>query len=148
MGDYRTFGMQPGLPLRQQISNITDTRFFPQLTQCYGGDILIINLLRLKPGELDHLSLEDVKIIVREIRSKVAILTPLGMTVLGARSSGGKCHRRQRWNDLRSRFNLTRGIREIFKDKLRSRHIEKSQKVCTEDPILIERTQSRLCFSA
>ena len=81
--------MQPGLPPRQQISNITDTRFFPQLTQHYGGDILIINLLRPKPGELDHLSLEDVKIIVREIRSKAAILTPLGMTVLRARSSGG-----------------------------------------------------------
>ncbi len=81
MGDYRTFGMQPGLPLRQQISNITDTRFFSQLTQHYGGDILIINLLRLKPGELDHLSLEDVKIIVREIRPKVAILTPLELTI-------------------------------------------------------------------
>jgi hypothetical protein len=83
-GDVETYGLN-FKSSKYTISYITDTRFFPQLIQHYGGDILIINLLRLKPGELDHLSLEDVRIIIREIRPKVAILTHFGMTVLRAR---------------------------------------------------------------
>lgn len=83
-GDAETYGLK-FKSSQHTISYISDTRFFPQLTQHYGGDTLIINLLRLKPSELDHLSLEDVKIIIREIHPKVAILTHFGMTVLRAR---------------------------------------------------------------
>ncbi len=83
-GDVETYGLN-FKNSQHTISYISDTRFFPELTQHYGGDILIISLLRLKPGELDHLCLEDAKIIIREIRPKVAILTHFGMTVLKAR---------------------------------------------------------------
>ena len=67
------------------ISFIIDTRFFPELARHYRGDILIINLLRLKASHLDHLCLEEAKKIIGEIRPRVAILTHFGMTILRAK---------------------------------------------------------------
>ncbi len=67
------------------ISFIVDTRFFPELVRHYRGDILIINLVRLKPSHLDHLCLDEAKKIIEEVRPRVAILTHFGMTILRAK---------------------------------------------------------------
>lgn len=83
-GDVETYGLN-FKGSGHTISYVSDTRFFPELTRHYRGDILILNLLRLKAGELDHLSLKDAKTIIERIHPKVAILTHFGMTVLRAK---------------------------------------------------------------
>src|SRR4030043_1498482 len=54
----------------RSVSLITDTRFFPELLSLYRGEILVIHVVRLKPvGDepIDHLSIEDVKTILRKV---------------------------------------------------------------------------------
>ena len=68
-----------------KISYIADTKYFPDLVKIYKSDLVIINVIRLKHSELEHLSIEDVKNIVRETKPKTAILTHFGMTVLKAK---------------------------------------------------------------
>jgi ribonuclease BN (tRNA processing enzyme) len=71
---------------RHTFSWITDTRYFEDLASHYEGDLLVINVVRLKPGApLDHLSLPEVKSIIQELRPKTAILTHFGMTMWRAR---------------------------------------------------------------
>jgi phosphoribosyl 1,2-cyclic phosphodiesterase len=71
---------------RHTFSWITDTRYFEDLASHYEGDLLIINVVRLKPGApLDHLSLPEVKSIIEELRPKTAILTHFGMTMWRAK---------------------------------------------------------------
>jgi len=70
------------------ISFITDTKFFPELPNLYRGEILVIHVVRLKPiGEdpIDHLSIEDVKIIIKKAKPKLTILTHFGMTMIKAK---------------------------------------------------------------
>ncbi|RPJ00216.1 MAG: MBL fold metallo-hydrolase [Deltaproteobacteria bacterium] len=70
------------------VSIITDTRFFPELPDLYGGEILIIHVVRLKPvGDepIDHLSIEDVKTILQRAKPKLAVLTHFGMTMIKAK---------------------------------------------------------------
>ncbi len=70
------------------ISLISDTRFFPDLTSLYGGEILIIHVVRLNPigdDPIEHLSIEDVKTILRQTRPKMTILTHFGMTMVKAK---------------------------------------------------------------
>jgi phosphoribosyl 1,2-cyclic phosphodiesterase len=67
------------------ISYISDTRFFPDLINHYRGDILIINVVRLNPSDIDHLCIDDAKKIIENIQPKVAILTHFGMTMLRAK---------------------------------------------------------------
>ncbi len=64
------------------ISYITDTKFFPEIVNAYKADILVLNLLRLEPSEIDHLSIPDCEKIIAEIKPKVAIITHFGMTML------------------------------------------------------------------
>lgn len=68
-----------------KISYIADTKYFPDLAKIYKSDLVIINVIRLKHSELEHLSIEDVKNIVQEMQPKTAILTHFGMTVLKAK---------------------------------------------------------------
>jgi len=71
---------------RHTFSWITDTRYFKNLAGYYEGDLLIINVVRLKPGApLDHLSLPETKRIIEELGSRVAILTHFGMTMWRAK---------------------------------------------------------------
>jgi phosphoribosyl 1,2-cyclic phosphodiesterase len=71
---------------RHTFSWITDTRYFEDLAGHYEGDLLIINVVRLKPGApLDHLSLPEVKSIIEKLRPKVAVLTHFGMTMWRAK---------------------------------------------------------------
>ncbi len=70
------------------ISWITDTRFFPELPSLYRGELLVIHVVRFKPiGDepIDHLSVEDVKTILKEARPKLTVLTHFGMTMIQAK---------------------------------------------------------------
>jgi phosphoribosyl 1,2-cyclic phosphodiesterase len=70
------------------VSLLSDTRFFPELLEWYRGEILIIHVVRLKAvGEepIDHLSVEDVKTILKKVKPKLTVLTHFGMTVVKAK---------------------------------------------------------------
>jgi phosphoribosyl 1,2-cyclic phosphodiesterase len=70
------------------VSWMTDTKFFPELPNLYRGEILIIHVVRLKPvGDepIDHLSIEDVKTILKKAKPKLAVLTHFGMTMIKAK---------------------------------------------------------------
>jgi len=70
------------------LSWITDTRFFPELPDLYRGEILVVHVVRLKPigdDPIDHLSIEDVKTILKKARPKLAVLTHFGMTMIQAK---------------------------------------------------------------
>lgn len=83
-GDAETYGVNFSSP-PYTISYIADTKFFPQLIEHYRGQLLIINVVRLKPSDLDHLCLEDAERIITEVKPKVAILTHFGMTMIRAK---------------------------------------------------------------
>jgi phosphoribosyl 1,2-cyclic phosphodiesterase len=71
---------------RHTFSWITDTRYFEGLASHYEGDLLIINVVRLKPGApLDHLSLPEAKCIIEELKPRIVILTHFGMTIWRAK---------------------------------------------------------------
>ena len=71
---------------RHTLSWITDTRYFDDLVSHYGGDLLVINVVRLNPGApLDHLSLPEARSIIAQIRPRAAILTHFGMTMWRAK---------------------------------------------------------------
>ncbi len=100
-GEYQLKGLKFSTPVRHKhrgetygfkfetgdykISYIADTRYFEELTKAYKADILIINVVREKPSELDHLSLPDAKDLIMEIRPKVCFLTHFGMTMIRRR---------------------------------------------------------------
>jgi phosphoribosyl 1,2-cyclic phosphodiesterase len=70
------------------ISFITDTKFFPELSDLYRGEILVIHVVRLKPvgdDPIDHLSIEDVKSIIKKAEPRLTILTHFGMTMIKAK---------------------------------------------------------------
>jgi ribonuclease BN (tRNA processing enzyme) len=70
------------------LSWITDTRFFSELPILYRGEILVIHVVRLKPigdDPIDHLSIEDVKSILKEAKPRLTILTHFGMTMIKAK---------------------------------------------------------------
>ncbi len=66
------------------LSYISDTRFFDDMHRYYKSDILIISVLKDKPSNLDHLCVDDVEKILKEIRPKTAILTHFGRFMLDA----------------------------------------------------------------
>jgi phosphoribosyl 1,2-cyclic phosphodiesterase len=70
------------------ISLLSDTKFFPELPNLYRGEILIIHVARLKPvldEPIEHLSIEDVKTIIKKAKPKLTVLTHFGMTMLKAK---------------------------------------------------------------
>jgi ribonuclease BN (tRNA processing enzyme) len=73
----------------KKISFMVDTRFFPELLDCYSGsDLLVMNVVRLKPhdsGEVLHLSVDDAENILGRLRPRKAVLTHFGMTMIRAR---------------------------------------------------------------
>ena len=83
-GDAETYGVNFSFP-PYTISYIADTRFFPQLIEHYRGQLLIINVVRLKPSDLDHLCLEDAERIITDVKPRLAILTHFGMTMIRAK---------------------------------------------------------------
>ncbi len=82
-----TYGLNFGI-LPHTLSWITDTKFFPELSDLYRGDVLVIHVVRLKPigdDPIDHLSIDDVKTIVKKRRPKLTVLTHFGMTMIKAK---------------------------------------------------------------
>lgn len=67
------------------VSYIADTRYSEKLAEVYKGDVLILNVVRAKPSDLDHLCLDDAKAIITKVRPRVAVLTHFGMSVLKAK---------------------------------------------------------------
>jgi phosphoribosyl 1,2-cyclic phosphodiesterase len=68
------------------FSYIADSRYFDGLCHSYGGELLIINVVRLEANHpWDHLSVPDAVHIIKELKPKVAILTHFGMTVWQAK---------------------------------------------------------------
>ncbi len=81
------------------LSYISDTRYFDCLTHNYGGELLIINVVFLQPRlpsqagkvddysnlPVDHLSVPDAELIIKELKPKVAILTHFGMSIWRAK---------------------------------------------------------------
>jgi phosphoribosyl 1,2-cyclic phosphodiesterase len=66
------------------VSYISDTKYFADLGSAYSADIVIMNLIKLEPSEIDHLSVDDCAQIISSIRPKVAIITHFGMTMIRA----------------------------------------------------------------
>jgi len=64
------------------LSYVTDTKYFEGLIQAYKADIVIMNLIKLGPSEIDHLSVDDCAEIIAGIRPKAAIITHFGMTMI------------------------------------------------------------------
>jgi len=73
----------------RNISFMVDTKYSPGLVKDYeGSHILIMNVVLFKPhesGAVMHLSIDDVKEILSQIRPETAILTHFGMTMLRAK---------------------------------------------------------------
>ncbi|MBA7708197.1 hypothetical protein ES703_117089 [subsurface metagenome] len=68
------------------FSYIADSRYFDGLCHSYGGELLIINVVRLEANHpFDHLSVPDAEHIITELKPKVAILTHFGMTMWRAK---------------------------------------------------------------
>jgi phosphoribosyl 1,2-cyclic phosphodiesterase len=70
------------------VSMITDTKFFSELPNLYRGEILVIHVVRLKPvGDepIEHLSIDDVRNIVKKARPRLTVLTHFGMTMIQAK---------------------------------------------------------------
>ncbi len=72
-----------------KIAFMVDTRYFPGLLKSYeGADILVMNVVRLKPhrsGEVRHLCADDAREILAALRPRKAVLTHFGMTMLRAK---------------------------------------------------------------
>jgi ribonuclease BN (tRNA processing enzyme) len=71
----------------QTAGYLTDTRYFEGLADSYAGnDLLIINMVLTEPRPpIDHLSVPDVELIIKEIKPKTAILSHFGMRVWQAK---------------------------------------------------------------
>ncbi len=83
-----TYGFSFSFP-QGTVSLVVDTLFTEKLFEAYAkSDCLIIHTMRLKPAEhleLLHLSVEDARILIENIRPRLAILTHFGMTMLQAK---------------------------------------------------------------
>ena len=80
-----TYGLK--FRLTKTISLITDTLFFPELSNYYKADCLIINVVCLcsNPSKvIYHLCLEDAQRIIATLKPKIALLTHFGTTMLQA----------------------------------------------------------------
>ena len=80
-----TYGMLFRTP-EHTFSYIADSRYFDGLCHSYGGELLIINVVRLEANHpFDHLSVPDTEHIITELKPKVAILTHFGRTMWQAK---------------------------------------------------------------
>ena len=65
---------------------IADSRYFDGLCHSYGGELLIINVVRLEANHpYDHLSVPDAAHIIKELKPKIAIWTHLEMMMWQAK---------------------------------------------------------------
>ncbi|HTW91024.1 MAG TPA: MBL fold metallo-hydrolase [bacterium] len=85
--DAEDSGRSPVFGLRSAltVSYIADTRYFPELAEHYRADVVIMNVVRPTPSQLDHLSAPDAEELVKAIRPKLAVMTHFGMRMLAAK---------------------------------------------------------------
>lgn len=67
------------------LSYISDSRYSERLSEVYTGSVLIINVVRAKPSNLDHLCLDEARSIISQAKPRLAVLTHFGMSVIKAR---------------------------------------------------------------
>ena len=68
------------------VSYISDTSYFDGIESYYDGDVLILNVVRLKKSDIiQHLSFEDAEKIISENKPKLAVMTHFGMTMVKAK---------------------------------------------------------------
>jgi ribonuclease BN (tRNA processing enzyme) len=80
-----TYGFIFRMP-RYTISWIVDTGYFKELPDFYKCDLLVINTVMMENKiNVEHLSLIEVRDIIRQIKPKIAIITHFGMNVWRAR---------------------------------------------------------------
>jgi len=81
-----TFGIKFLFP-NSIISLVSDTKFFPKLSQVYkDSTVLILNVVFYqKRSDYEHLSLEEALDLVKKINPKQTIFTHFGMTMLRAK---------------------------------------------------------------
>ena len=80
-----TYGLKFNMN-NKSIGFLADSRYFKGLEEFYKTDILIIAVVFYEPRPgIDHLNIEDVKALVRDIKPKQAILTHFGMGMLKAK---------------------------------------------------------------
>ncbi|HSR11601.1 MAG TPA: MBL fold metallo-hydrolase [Thermodesulfobacteriota bacterium] len=69
------------------VSYITDTKYHPGLLDQYPGEVLILNvvlLTEIPQRHIEHLSVEDVLVIVKESKARAVVMTHFGTRVLEA----------------------------------------------------------------
>ncbi|WP_366922356.1 MBL fold metallo-hydrolase [Metallumcola ferriviriculae] len=70
------------------VSVVTDTRYFSGLIDAYrGADLLILNVTFIKPfhgSRAYHLSMEEIKPLITEIRPRMTLLTHFGTSILSS----------------------------------------------------------------
>jgi ribonuclease BN (tRNA processing enzyme) len=99
-----TYGFNFQLP-ETTVSYITDTKYHPELLSQYPGKLLILNVVLLAANpqhQIDHLSLDDVRLILKQTQAKVVIMTHFGWRVLEAGPS-----------DLADRLSEETGVKVI-----------------------------------
>jgi ribonuclease BN (tRNA processing enzyme) len=70
---------------KRTISYITDTKYFPGLAKHYKSDVVILSVLSIKPTPYDHLSVDDAKLIIGQLKPKTTLLTHFGMWMIKAK---------------------------------------------------------------
>jgi len=81
-----TYGFNFHLP-ETTVSYITDTKYDPDLIYQYPGELLIMNVVLFAENphhQIDHLSFQDVRLILKATKARVAVLTHFGMRMLDA----------------------------------------------------------------
>jgi len=85
-GNSETYGLmiwkKGNKKKRANIAYISDTKYFNQLPKYYNADIVIMNILRPERSALLHLSVEDAKEIIKQVKPKLAIMTHFGMCMV------------------------------------------------------------------
>jgi L-ascorbate metabolism protein UlaG (beta-lactamase superfamily) len=67
------------------VSYVADTRYFLELAEHYRADVVIMNVVRLLPSDLDHLHVHDAEELVKAIRPRLTVLSHFGMKMLAAK---------------------------------------------------------------
>jgi len=80
--DVETYGMH-FIGSSCSVSYISDTKYFDNLESFYQADILIINVVLFQSNEyINHLSINDVEQIIRQIQPNKTVLTHFGLTMI------------------------------------------------------------------
>jgi len=81
-----TYGLNFRIGGEDILSLITDTKYFDGIEKYYPGKTLVINVVRYEVDpNLDHLSIPDVKEIIKKSKPRRVIITHFGMKMVQAK---------------------------------------------------------------